>query len=50
MQDLIYLAIVVGFFLVAYLLVIGCDRIIGSDELHLVESTDGDDNTQGRAA
>jgi hypothetical protein len=37
-QDLIYVAIMVAFFAISALFVVGCDRIIGSDEAALTES------------
>jgi hypothetical protein len=38
MQDLIYVAVMIGFFVVAALFVVACDKIIGSDEAALEES------------
>jgi hypothetical protein len=32
MQDVVYVAVMVAFFAVSALFVVGCDRIIGSDE------------------
>jgi hypothetical protein len=41
MQDLIFMLALVGFFLLTGLFVIGCDRIIGSDEAALAEDQRG---------
>ena len=38
MADLIYVAIIVAFFALAALFVVGCDRIIGSDEAALAQT------------
>ena len=38
MADLIYVAVLVAFFAVAALFVVGCDRIIGSDEAALAQT------------
>ena len=37
MQDLIYVAVMVAFFVVAGLFVVACDKIIGSDEVSLAQ-------------
>jgi hypothetical protein len=37
MQDLLYIAVTIAFFVVAGLFVVACDRIIGSDEAALAE-------------
>ena len=37
MEDLIYVAVVIVFFGLAALFVVGCDRIIGPDDLALEE-------------
>ena len=37
LDDAAYLAIIVGLFVAAFLLVIACDRIIGPDEVALAE-------------
>jgi hypothetical protein len=37
-QDLVYVAVMIAFFAIAALFVVGCDRIIGSDEAALTES------------
>jgi hypothetical protein len=39
MQDVIYIALIVAFFLVAALFVKGCDLIIGPDDDALGDST-----------
>jgi hypothetical protein len=38
-NDLSYVAILVGFFLLAILFVVACEKIIGSDEAALAEGT-----------
>ena len=35
MQDLVYVAVLIAFFALSALFVVGCDRIIGSDEAAL---------------
>jgi hypothetical protein len=37
MEDVIYVAVVIVFFAVAALFVVGCDKIIGPDDLALDE-------------
>jgi hypothetical protein len=37
-QDLVYVATLIAFFAIAALFVVGCDRIIGSDETALSET------------
>jgi len=37
MEDLIYVAVVIGFFALAALFTIGCDRLIGPDDVALEE-------------
>ena len=32
MADFVLIAVVIGFFALAWALVVGCDRIVGSDE------------------
>jgi hypothetical protein len=41
-NDLTYLAIMVGFFLLSILFVMACERIIGSDEAALAEAPGGE--------
>ena len=38
MQDLVYVAIMIAFFALSALFVVGCDRIIGSDEEALAQT------------
>ncbi len=38
MADLIYIAVLIAFFVVAGLFVVACDRIIGPDVVALAES------------
>jgi hypothetical protein len=38
MQDVVYVAVMVAFFAVSALFVVGCDRIIGSDEDALAQT------------
>jgi hypothetical protein len=40
MQDVLYLAIIAAFFVLAVGFVYACDRIIGPDEEALADSTD----------
>jgi len=40
MEDLLYFAITVALIAIALLFVVGCDKIIGPDELELVEESD----------
>jgi hypothetical protein len=37
-QDLVYVAVLVVFFALSALFVVGCDRIIGSDEAALAQT------------
>jgi hypothetical protein len=37
MEDLIYVAVIIAFFGLAALFVVGCDKIIGPDDLALEE-------------
>jgi hypothetical protein len=37
-QDLVYVATMIAFFVIAALFVVACDRIIGSDEAALAET------------
>ncbi len=37
MEDLIYVAVVLAFFALAALFVVGCDRIIGPDDVAMEE-------------
>jgi hypothetical protein len=37
-QDLVYVAVMVAFFAISALFVVGCDRIIGSDEAALAQT------------
>jgi hypothetical protein len=37
-QDLVYVATMIAFFALAALFVVGCDRIIGSDEEALAQT------------
>jgi hypothetical protein len=37
-QDLVYVAVLVAFFALSALFVVGCDRIIGSDEAALAQT------------
>ena len=41
MQDVIYLAVLAAFFVVAGLFTVACDRIIGPDEEALAEGARG---------
>jgi hypothetical protein len=41
MQDVVYIAVLVAFFVLAGLFVVACDRIIGSDEEALAEGARG---------
>jgi hypothetical protein len=41
-NDLSYLAIMVGFFLVSILFVVACEKIIGSDEAALAQTPGGE--------
>jgi hypothetical protein len=41
MQDVVYIAVLVAFFVLAGLFVVACDRIIGSDEEALAEGQRG---------
>ena len=38
MQDIVYVAVLIAFFAVAALFVVGCDKIIGTDEEALSQS------------
>jgi hypothetical protein len=38
MQDVVYVAVMVAFFAMSALFVVGCDRIIGSDEDALAQT------------
>lgn len=40
-NDLTYVAMLVAFFAIAILFVVGCDKIIGSDETALAEGATG---------
>jgi hypothetical protein len=42
MQDVVYMAVVVVFFVLAGLFVVACDRIIGPDEAALAEGPHGE--------
>jgi hypothetical protein len=37
-QDLVYVAVMIAFFALSALFVVGCDRIIGSDEAALQQT------------
>jgi len=41
MQDIVYVAVLIAFFVVAALFVMACDHIIGSDEDALAEGARG---------
>jgi hypothetical protein len=41
MQDLVYMAVLVVFFVLAGLFVVACDRIIGPDEEALADANRG---------
>jgi hypothetical protein len=41
-NDVTYLAIILGLFVLAFLLVAACDRIIGPDEVALAEQGGGE--------
>jgi hypothetical protein len=41
MQDLVFMAVLVVFFVLAGLFVVACDRLIGPDEAALAESSRG---------
>jgi hypothetical protein len=41
MQDVIYVLVFIAFFAIAALFVVGCDKIIGSDEEALAEGATG---------
>ena len=41
MEDLIYVAVIIVFFCLAALAVVGCDKIIGPDDLALEEDGGG---------
>jgi hypothetical protein len=41
MQDVVFLVVLVGFFALAILFVMGCDRIIGRDEEALADGAGG---------
>jgi len=41
MQDVVYMAVLVVFFVLAGLFVLACDRIIGPDEAALAEANRG---------
>jgi hypothetical protein len=38
MQDVVYVAVMIAFFALSALFVVGCDRIIGSDEAALADT------------
>lgn len=40
MEDLLYVAITVALIGIAVLFVLACDKIVGSDEVELVEESD----------
>ncbi len=40
-QDVVYVAVLFAFFALAALFVVGCDRIIGPDELELGDAAPG---------
>jgi hypothetical protein len=50
MADLIYLAVMVGFFALAALFVVACDHIVGPDELAADLSAERADDTSGAVA
>jgi hypothetical protein len=41
MQDVVYVLVYIAFFLISTLFVVGCDKIIGSDEQALAEGATG---------
>jgi hypothetical protein len=41
MQDVVYVLVYIAFFFIAALFVVGCDKIIGSDEQALAEGVTG---------
>ncbi len=45
-NDLTYLAIMVGFFLLSILFVVACEKIIGSDEAGLAQTPGGEPEPQ----
>lgn len=40
MEDLLYVVITIALIAIAMLFVLGCDKIVGPDELELVEESD----------
>ena len=48
MSDVGYVALMIGFFLLAVLFVIGCDKIIGPDEAAMGGEEERDDDDPGR--
>jgi hypothetical protein len=49
MGDLIFLAVVIGFFAIAVAYVYGCARIVGNDELVRVPDTESDTESADEA-
>ncbi len=50
MADLIYIAVMIGFFALAVLFVVACDHIVGPDELAADLSGEPADETSGAVA
>lgn len=50
MQDLLYVAIMVVFVVVTALFVVGCDKIIGPDDVALAEQERGEPEQERAAA
>jgi hypothetical protein len=51
MQDLLYIAVMVAFVMVAALFVVACDKIIGPDEVALADQQrDSSDSERGQVA
>ena len=42
MRDILFLAVIVGFFALAALVVVACDRIVGPDPADLDQADGGD--------
>jgi hypothetical protein len=43
MADLLFVALLIGFFALSVVFVRACERILGADELEVLEMTDSDE-------